>query len=106
MTIEEMLGDLHTIDIMAETENNELVLFVVCNGYIDGSAETQTALLDKMENYLVYIQSDEVQSQYSGWTIVLKVTFTEKPDQLIMDLLDKCSDWVDDYGAVLEIEIG
>ena len=49
---------------------------MVCNGFIDGSPETQKALLDKMEGYL------------------------------ILALLGKCPEWADDYGVKLEIEIG
>ena len=50
MTIEDMFGDLHKIDILAEKqESNEVLMVLVCNGFIDGSPETQKALLDKME---------------------------------------------------------
>lgn len=106
MTIEDMFGDLHTIDIMAEAKTGEIVLALVCNGFIDGAPETQTALLDKMEGYLNYTRSGEFQKEYHNRPIVLRITFTEKPDQLILDLLDRCQEWVSDYGAVMEIEIG
>ena len=53
MAIEDMFGDLHKIDILAEkTETKEVLMVLVCNGFIDGSPETQKALLDKMEGYL------------------------------------------------------
>ena len=53
MTIEDMFGDLHKIDILAEKpETKEVLMVLVCNGFIDGSPETQKALLDKMEGYL------------------------------------------------------
>lgn len=49
MSIENMFGDLHSIDIMAETKTKEVLLILVCNGFIDGTPETQTALLDKKD---------------------------------------------------------
>lgn len=53
MTIEDMFGDLKKIDILAEkSETKEVLMVLVCNGFIDGSPQTQKALLDKMEGYL------------------------------------------------------
>ena len=46
MAIEDMFGDLQKIDILAETKTGEVVMVLVCNGFIDGSPETQKALLD------------------------------------------------------------
>lgn len=48
----------------------------------------------------------QFQAEYPKWPVVLRITFTEEPDQLILDLLYKCQAWVNDYGAALEIEIG
>ena len=49
MTIEEMFGDLYSIDIMAEKKTGEIVLFLICYGFIDGEEKTQRALLTKIE---------------------------------------------------------
>ena len=46
MSIENMFGELDKIDILAETKTGEVVMVLVCNGFIDGSPETQKALLD------------------------------------------------------------
>ena len=106
MAIEDMFGDLRKIDILAETKAGEVVMVLVCSGFIDGSPETQKALLDKMEGYLNHMLSEEFQKEYPKWPVILRVTFTQKPDQLILDLLYKCQAWAGDYGAALEIEIG
>ena len=38
MTIEDMFGDLQKIDILAEkSETKEVLMVLVCNGFIDGS---------------------------------------------------------------------
>ena len=107
MTIEDMFGDLHKIDILAEkNESKEVLMVLVCNGFIDGSPETQTALLDKMEGYLNHTQSGEFQKEYANWSVILRVTFDEEPDQLVVELLSKCPAWAADYGVKLEFEIG
>ena len=97
MTIEDMFGDLHKIDI---------IMVLVCNGFIDGSPETQKALLDKMEGYLNHTQSEKFQKEYGGWPVILRVTLDSKPDEPILALLSKCPAWAADYGVKLEIEIG
>lgn len=106
MAIEDMFGDLYAIDIMAEAKTGEIVLGLVCNGFIDGAPETQTALLDKMERYLNYTAGEEFQKEYHNRPVILRLTFTEKPDRIILDLLYRCQEWVSDYGATMEMEIG
>ena len=44
-----MFGDLCSIDIMTETKTGEIVLGLVCNGFIDEKPETQTAWNEEMK---------------------------------------------------------
>ena len=107
MAIEDMLGDLHKIDILAEKpETKQVLMVLVCNGFIDGSPETQKALLDKMEGYLNHTQSEKFQKEYGGWSVILRVTLDREPDERILALLSKSPAWAEDYGVKLEIEIG
>ena len=106
MSIKKMFGDLDKIDILAETKTGEVVMVLVCNGFIDGSPETQKALLDKMEGYLSHTLSEEFQREYEGWHVILRVTFGREPDERILALLSKCPAWAASYGVKLEIEIG
>lgn len=103
MSIEDMFGDLKLIDIVAEKKDGAVELFLVCNGYINGEPETQTALLDKMEGYLNHIHSEEFQKEYSARPVVLTLLFKEKPDQLILDLLYKCQSWVQENSVQLNL---
>ena len=106
MSIETMFGDLHKIDILAEKrETREVLMVLICDGFVDGSPETQKALLDKMEGYLDYTRSEEFQRQYANWSVFLRVALDEEPDQLVVALLSKCQSWADDYGVKLEFEI-
>ena len=104
--IEDMFGDLNSIDILAESKKGEILLELVCNGFINSEPETQTALLDKMEGYLNYTKSKEFQNEYPNYPVILRVVFTERPDQLILDLLHKCRAWASDYGVIMELKIG
>ena len=45
MSIENMFGDLDKIDILAETKTGEVVMVLVCNGFIDGSPESSASAL-------------------------------------------------------------
>ena len=87
MTIEDMFGDLHKIDIMAETKTGEVLMVLV-------------------EGYLNHTQSEKFQKEYGGWPVILRVTLDSKPDEPILALLSKCPAWAADYGVKLEIEIG
>ena len=89
MSIENMFGELDKIDILAETKTGEVVMVLVCNGFIDGSPETQKALLDKMEGYLNHTQSEEFQKEYGGWPVILRVTLGREPDERILALLSR-----------------
>ncbi|OUN40517.1 hypothetical protein B5G26_14190 [Anaerotignum lactatifermentans] len=74
MAVEDMFGDLQKIDILAEKrETNEVLMVLVCNGFIDGSPQTQKALLDKMEGYLNHTQSEVFQEKYADWSVILRV---------------------------------
>ena len=105
MTIEEMFGDLYSIDIMAEKKTGEIVLFLICYGFIDGEEKTQRALLAKIEACLKYTKSAEFQNEYLKCPIILRVTFKEKPDQLILNLLKSSQSRIMEYGVTLEVEI-
>lgn len=104
--ITENFGDLSLIDIIYTRPTEEsVVLVLVASGYVDGSAETQNNLLDKMEGYLRHIQSDEFQKEYASNKVFIEVNFSEEPDVLITDLLAKCESWCEENGATLIVRI-
>ena len=76
--ITENFGDLSLIDIIYTRPTEEsVVLVLVTSGYVDGSAETQNNLLDKMEGYLRHIQSDEFKQEYASNKVFIEVDFSE-----------------------------
>ena len=104
--ITENFGDLSLIDIIYTRPTEEsVVLVLVASGCVDGSAETQNNLLDKMEGYLRHIQSDEFQKEYASNKVFIEVNFSEEPDVLITDLLAKSESWCKKNGATLIVRI-
>lgn len=91
--------------MIAESRSEEKDVMVKV-GFVDGSPEKQTNLLDKLEGYLKHIQTDEFKRDYPFANVYIVVSFEEKPDVLITDLLYKCIDWCKDNGALLKIRIG
>ena len=73
--------------------------------FIDGEEKTQRALMAKIEAYLKYTKSEEFQNEYLKCPIILRVTFKEEPDQLILNLLKNSQSWIMEYGVTLEVEI-
>ena len=71
--ITEKFGDLSLIDIIyAQPDEDCAVLVLVTVGYIDGSPETQTDLLDKLEGYLKHIQSEDFRRDYPQSKVFFK----------------------------------
>ena len=105
--IEEHLGDLKLIDVMYRSEEENAAVLVICvAGFLDGSREMQTALMDKMEGYLKHINSDVFKKNYPDPNVFLDISFAEKPDRLIIQLLATTYDWCESWRAKQRIIIG
>ena len=103
----EKFGNLSLIDIIyAQPDEDCAVMVLVTVGYIDGSPETQKDLLDKLEGYLKHIQSEDFRRDYPQSKVYIDISFQEKPDVLITDLLYKCMNWCKENGAYLRLLIG
>jgi hypothetical protein len=105
MTIE----NAETLDVMAVRKDGKGVdLIIVSSGSLDGSPETQKLLLDKIENYLGYINSVEFTKEigkFEAKNIIIRLSCSEKPDTIIMELIKKIIPWVEENGARFEVEI-
>lgn len=88
-----------------KARKKKMTVQYICYGFIDGEEKTQRALLTKIEAYLKYTKSAEFQNEYLKCPIILRVTFKEKPDQLILDLLKNSQSWIMEYDVTLEVEI-
>lgn len=95
-----MIYDANSIDIMAK-KDGRVELFIISSGAIDASPKTQKLLLDKVENYLLYLENQEFQREFSAdkaeVSIILELE--EAPPKTLSELCQKIESWVADYGA-------
>lgn len=104
--IKEHFGDLKLIDLMySNEERDEARLVLMTSGYIDGSKEIQTALVDKMEGYLSHIQSEEFKKDYPQKNVIIEVIFNEMPSNVTFANLYGCCGWCESWGAKLCVSL-
>jgi len=61
-----MVFDAQTIDFLAKRRDGGIDLFLMPMEPMDDSAQTQTELLDKVENYMKYAGSAAFQKEFPG----------------------------------------
>lgn len=103
-----MVYDANSIDIIGERNDGGIELYIISSGHFDDSAEQQTLLLDKIENYLTYRNSSQFEEEFpmasksSTW-IVLKLD--EQPSTLLLSLCEKINDWVKENGVNFSVRL-
>ena len=103
------IENLNSIDIIGEPKDKRgVILCIATRAHLDSSARTQKLLLDKIENYLGYINSEEFREKFgqlNAEEIVIRLKCLDKPDPIIMKLCSKIVPWVEENGARIEMEI-
>ncbi len=103
-----MIENINNIDVFGVRKDGGADLVIVSSGKLDESAETQKLLLDKIENYLGYINSPEFhvecpQATADNTYIILQLN--EEPPELIGRLITKIISWVAEYNAKFMVKI-
>lgn len=103
-----MIENINNIDVFGIRKDGGVDLVIVSSGKLDESAETQKLLLDKVENYLGYINSREFhvecpQATADNTYIILQLS--EEPSELISELIMKIIPWVAEYHAKFVVKI-
>lgn len=97
-----MIYDANSIDIIGKRLDGGVDLYIISSGAIDASPETQTLLLDKVENYLGYICSEEFKKDFPDVrTDMVSIVFEldEKPPRELLMLCERIVPWTKDYGV-------
>lgn len=97
-----MIYNVNQIDIMAERKDGGLDLFIISSDTIDASPETQKLLLDKVDKYLGYINSDEFLREFPNITkdkISIIFELEKRPPELLLELCTKIVPWTSDNGV-------
>lgn len=104
-----MIYDADTLDIIGERKDGGLELYIISSGEMDDSLESQSLLLDKVQNYLGYVSNSQFKEDFPNvvkdniW-IILK--FEEEPPQLILELCEKIVPWAKDNGVKFVTRVG
>ena len=103
------LGDVYKRQIIGERKDGGLELYIISSGEMDDSLESQSLLLDKVQNYLGYVSNSQFKEDFPNvvkdniW-IILK--FEEEPPQLILELCEKIVPWAKDNGVKFVTRVG
>ena len=97
-----MIYDIDKLDVVGKRKDGGVELYIISSERLDDSPETQTALLDKIENYLSYINSSAFKDDFGEIDqekiqIILKLS--EEPSEMIQVLCQKIALWVEENGA-------
>ena len=103
-----MVYNLNSIDILAKRNDGGVELYIVSTGGMDDSAKTQTTLMDKIQNYLRYISSNEFADEFGKLEpekirIVLQID--EPLSLLYEELFKRIAPWVGSNGAHITLEM-
>lgn len=97
----------NNLDIEAVKKDGSVELFIISSGKFDDSEEQQTLLMDKIENYIGYILSDEFKSNHPDclkektWIVL---SLDKKPSALLVELCRRICSWVNSYGINYRVE--
>ena len=104
MKTEEIFGSLDQIDVISKRDDL-IELTLICNGYVEGSDENCEALRKKTAHYISSTEKRELLELYGKAYRVITVSFTEKPDERILELLYGCRRQALDAGVFLRAMI-
>ncbi|MEN2777191.1 DUF6572 domain-containing protein [Acetivibrio clariflavus] len=104
-----MIYNVDKLDILAERKDGGVELYILSSGSLDDTEDTQKLLLDKIENYLDFINSDEFKKEFPNVPegkirIILKME--EEPPPIIRELCKKIETWVQENGANFVTYVG
>lgn len=102
-----MIYEVNSADLIAERADGGVDMYIISSGPIDASESTQKLLLDKVENYLGYIDSKTFHTDFpmvkkDKVTIIFQLEEPAPP--LLLKLCEKIVPWVEDYGVHFAVE--
>ena len=99
--------DANNLDFEAQKTDGTVELYIISSGKFDDSPEQQTLLMDKVENYIGYILSDEFKKNHPDCPkerACIILSLAKKPSDLLIELCRKISTWVNSYGIQYRVE--
>ena len=94
-----MVYDVNRVDLMAKRNDGGVDMFIISSGEIDDSPSTQKILLDKVENYLRYLNSNEFVVEFPEIRkdkVRIVFELEKKAPELLLELCKQIESWVED----------
>jgi hypothetical protein len=96
------------IDVVSVKKNGEIQLSIVSAGYLDESPYTEERIIEKINNYLWYINSNDFKEEFGEpsfdkTSIILRCT--QKPHDRVLDLIQEICEQVKVLNASLTVEL-
>jgi len=95
---------IYNIDVFSELEGGGGVLSIITAQPLADDERTQKRLLEKIEIYLLFINSDQFPTEGGPHTIentTIEVILRKGTSHIIIDLLEKCVPWVSNNNSKL-----
>lgn len=102
------IQNIDQVDLVAKRRDGGVDLFIIPNAPLDGSAETQQLLLDKIASYLEQLNTEAFQTEFghpAPELIKIVVLCTVPPDPVIIELVERAVPWVIENNARLEVRV-
>ena len=99
--------DANNLDIEAVKKDGSVELYIISSGNFDDSVEQQTLLMDKVQNYIGYVLSDEFKSTHTDCLkekVWIVLSLDKKPSTLLVELCRRISSWVNSHGINYRVE--
>ena len=99
--------DTNTVDIIGQRADGGLDLFIVLDQDIDNLPDEQTLLLDKIENYITYVESDIFAKDFPDVPkdkVTIRLAVKYNPSQQFCKWFEDISAWIQDNGIKAELE--
>lgn len=98
--------DVNIIDVVGERKDGAIELFIFSEGKEEMSEEQQSFLLDKIENYITYLNSSKFVEEFPNVSkdkkyIIIK--YREKPSDNLLAWLHEIKTWVESNDIIFEI---
>ncbi len=95
------------LDVLAKWEDGTRRISIVIANPLDDSPYSQKRLLNKIQNYVAYIESEQYAAEFgkpSPDKVFVVVNIHKESSPTIFELLGKCVAWVSSGGASLVVE--
>lgn len=103
---EDPIQDIDNVDVVGKRKDGGVDLLIVASSKLDGSPEHQRLLLAKIESYLAQLNTSEFQAEFNHPRpdqVNIILSYSEPPDPIILQLVEKSKAWVADNNARLAV---